>query len=827
MTTTPFSSTALPIDRPAADVVIAAPLAGPIFRDATPKGVGAVTDSGWLNVAAYGGGVVLKILADQASGLGGITVDWSEDGGTTIWASEAPATLVAATKYDSGVLPLKGAWVRAQLVNGGVAQTSLLFSLDGIAGGGGGGGGGASATAANQVLELAAIKALPGGTILASSNVLLAAGGVYCSPLLDLSGSAGISVEATSDVPSDANGVSVWFVAPLATLSGPAATLGAGAVGDTVALAGGFGNHFQLQLPLLSAIQTPEGGLGLVVAVLNNISAQVLLLSVTAGGAVSLYRQKVESITVGLIVGAASPHFARITAAVRPNTMAFAGYFNAHGGGALAQGAFTFDVHGTSYGLTDATWNDSGQVSGAPSVTATLAGVAPGAPFPATAPAMLPCEDDATKAQPLPLRAAGDLPPTAGSVPVLPAINAGGDLAPLLTGPNGELKAGLWAVITAALRAITGTDLNAAVGYAGHLGEDTFDYGANVLLAAMAPLLAGVPTNPTLQDLGGGVIAYPTASHAVGADVVAPGAAFPATAQVVQSLRTPAGNAQTPFGYDDSALSGGGWSEAVADLGARVSLATLVNRQTICAPGVDSSGNTTGKPGAAVSLAADATPYLVNVGTYAFGQMTFPGIGSLANNDHFTISDGVNTPTVFDLEVVTAGYVNPGGRTTIDIHTLTTGTQIAAAVVSAINGIGATLAVTASATTPAGATIQITNNSMLAAGNVAITATTATPGVIAVVGMSGGHNNALLGGDAIHINVTKGDAAQDGTFWAAYTLVKHGDPVPTAGDDMVYAGSSAYVCPWGTSALSYDLYAFRGYTGKSGMYASVAYIQKA
>jgi hypothetical protein len=514
-------------------------------------------------VAAYGGGVVLKILADQASGLGGITVDWSEDGGSAVWASETPATLVASVKYDSGVLALKSAWVRAQLVNAGAAQTQLLFSLDGIAGGGGGGGGGASATAANQVLELAAIKALPGGTILASSNVLLAAGGVYCSPLLDLSGSAGISVEATSDVPSDANGVSVWFVAPLATLSGPAATLGAGAVGDTVALAGGFGNHFQLQLPLLSAIQTPEGGLGLVVAVLNNISAQVLLLSVTAGGAVSLYRQKVESITVGLIVGAASPHFARITAAVRPNTMAFAGYFNAHGGGALAQGAFTFDVHGTSYGLTDATWNDSGQVSGAPSVTATLAGVAPGAPFPATAPAMLPCEDDATKAQPLPLRAAGDLPPTAGSVPVLPAINAGGDLAPLLTGPNGELKAGLWAVITAALRAITGTDLNAAVAYVGHLGADVFDYGLNVMLGAAVPLLAGVPTNPTLTDVGGGHIAQDTASRRVGADVVAPGAAFPSPAQAVMPAVDAGGNAQ--------ALVQGGGTKATA---ARVTLAT-------------------------------------------------------------------------------------------------------------------------------------------------------------------------------------------------------------------------------------------------------------
>jgi hypothetical protein len=61
--------------------------------------------------------------------------------------------------------------------------------------------------------------------------------------------------------------------------------------------------------------------------------------------------------------------------------------------------------------------------------------------------------------------------------------------------------------------------------------------------AQIAAALAGILP----YDLGGGVKALPTASHAVGPDVIAPGAAFPAAAQVVQPCEDAAGKAQPIF----------------------------------------------------------------------------------------------------------------------------------------------------------------------------------------------------------------------------------------------------------------------------------------
>lgn len=76
------------------------------------------------------------------------------------------------------------------------------------------------------------------------------------------------------------------------------------------------------------------------------------------------------------------------------------------------------------------------------------------------------------------------------------------------------------------------------------------------------------------------------------------------------------------------------------------------------------------------------------------GTITVVAVASLADGDYFTLNDGVNPAVLFEYDVTGDGVT--GGRTAIDVSALTTATEVRDATISAINGVGALLAITAS-----------------------------------------------------------------------------------------------------------------------------------
>lgn len=76
------------------------------------------------------------------------------------------------------------------------------------------------------------------------------------------------------------------------------------------------------------------------------------------------------------------------------------------------------------------------------------------------------------------------------------------------------------------------------------------------------------------------------------------------------------------------------------------------------------------------------------------GTITVVAVASLADGDYFTLNDGVNPAVLFEYDVTGDGVT--GGRTAIDVSALTTATEVRDATISAINGVGALLAMTAS-----------------------------------------------------------------------------------------------------------------------------------
>ena len=106
----------------------------------------------------------------------------------------------------------------------------------------------------------------------------------------------------------------------------------------------------------------------------------------------------------------------------------------------------------------------------------------------------------------------------------------------------------------------------------------------------------------------------------------------------------------------------------------------------------------------------------------------------LADNDNFTLDDGVHTATVFEFQV-TGGFTPVPGRVAIDIQLLTLAPEIADAMRTAIAGVGAGLLITPDATGLA--PINLTNDVAGAAGNVAITESIAGA-TLSPVGMTGG-----------------------------------------------------------------------------------------
>ncbi len=167
-------------------------------------------------------------------------------------------------------------------------------------------------------------------------------------------------------------------------------------------------------------------------------------------------------------------------------------------------------------------------------------------------------------------------------------------------------------------------------------------------------------------------------------------------------------------------------------------------------------------------------------GGYASGQITVPAAASITDAQTLTLSDGVNTAVVFEFEK-TGGVTS--GRTAIDISGATTATEVAAAVVSAINGVGATLNLTAS---NAAGVITIVNTLATASGNVSTWASTNTTINSAIVQPTGGTTRIEDGTTSLLISnlqlgVVRGD---DHVTW-----VSPGDDIVDAPSIQVVQGT--------------------------------------
>ncbi len=132
------------------------------------------------------------------------------------------------------------------------------------------------------------------------------------------------------------------------------------------------------------------------------------------------------------------------------------------------------------------------------------------------------------------------------------------------------------------------------------------------------------------------------------------------------------------------------------------------------------------------------------VSAAASGTINVVAGASLVDGETFTLNDGVNTPTVFEFDddaSVTAGNVAvafTGGDTTA---------QVRDAIIAAIAGVGAGLAITASS--GGAAAVHLVNDALGVAGNQSITETVANAG-FTVIGMTGGDGN-------ISIPITSGN----------------------------------------------------------------------
>lgn len=96
----------------------------------------------------------------------------------------------------------------------------------------------------------------------------------------------------------------------------------------------------------------------------------------------------------------------------------------------------------------------------------------------------------------------------------------------------------------------------------------------------------------------------------------------------------------------------------------------------------------------------------------ATGTMSVVTGAELLDTDYFTLNDGVNTPTVFEFD--SDSSVTPG-RVGITYTAGDTSAQVQASVISAINGVGTTLLITASAGTDP--VVNLANDTAGAQGN--------------------------------------------------------------------------------------------------------------
>ncbi|HAM57989.1 MAG TPA: hypothetical protein DCQ64_22275 [Candidatus Rokubacteria bacterium] len=125
-------------------------------------------------------------------------------------------------------------------------------------------------------------------------------------------------------------------------------------------------------------------------------------------------------------------------------------------------------------------------------------------------------------------------------------------------------------------------------------------------------------------------------------------------------------------------------------------------------------------------------PYVVQA-KKATGTITCVAKADLIDAETITISDGTNTPTVFEFDVNGTGVT--AGRVQVDVSGATTAADVGTILHTAINGVTTTLLVVS--VDNLDGTLDLTNASTGAAGNVVITETVVAAGFL-VTGMAGG-----------------------------------------------------------------------------------------
>lgn len=126
-------------------------------------------------------------------------------------------------------------------------------------------------------------------------------------------------------------------------------------------------------------------------------------------------------------------------------------------------------------------------------------------------------------------------------------------------------------------------------------------------------------------------------------------------------------------------------------------------------------------------------PTVTASGSPARGTIQAVAGSQLVDTETFTLDDGVNPPDVFEFD--------SGGGITGDVAVAFTGgddaATVAASIIAAINGVGATLLIVARLAPGSTTLIDLTNEAGGVVGNVTITETVADPAFV-VTGMAGG-----------------------------------------------------------------------------------------
>ena len=152
----------------------------------------------------------------------------------------------------------------------------------------------------------------------------------------------------------------------------------------------------------------------------------------------------------------------------------------------------------------------------------------------------------------------------------------------------------------------------------------------------------------------------------------------------------------------------------------------------------------------------------------ASGTVTAIAKASVTDGQTLTLDDGINTATIFEFDIPPDGV--GGGNVVIDLSADTTDIQVASRMVSAINGVGATLLLTADNAGGTSAVVTITHDREGTVGNVTTWATTSA---MVIVQPTGGSGDVVVLNDAA--SETPDDSAAIGTGLGAVVAVLAGD----------------------------------------------------